>query len=240
MASLCSGASSEYAAGDTVTITADTLPGKLFKAWTSADGVTFANWTVTYSPGIGTDNDGDGDVDNWKYIITNSTRRLQMILTKVGTDGKLLPGSVFSLIQVEMTADGWQPVAGAVANIQTTDANGMLTFDNLAADTYYRLEETQAPNGYFIVSEPVVLTMDVSGYISRLLDDGTLAELYDPLIQVTGPYNIKVVNLQLTELPVTGGIGQAVYIQSGALLILIAAALMLYKHKRRKEGTDTS
>lgn len=207
---------------------------------TLADGVTFANWTVTYSPGIGTDNDGDGDVDNWKYIITNSTRRLQMILTKVGTDGKLLPGSVFSLIQVEMTADGWQPVAGAVANIQTTDANGMLTFDNLAADTYYRLEETQAPDGYFIVSEPVVLTMDVSGYISRLLDDGTLAELYDPLIQVTGPYNIKVVNLQLTELPVTGGIGQAVYIQSGALLILIAAALMLYKHKRRKEGTDTS
>lgn len=207
---------------------------------TLSDGVTFANWTVTYSPGIGTDDDGDGDVDNWKFIVTNSTRRLQMILTKVDTEGMLLPGSIFSLEQVELTANGWQPVSGAVANVQTTDANGMLTFDNLTADTYYRLTEVKAPSGYFVVSEPVVLMMDGNGNISRLLDDGTLAQLYDPLIQVTGPYNIKVVNLKLTELPVTGGVGQTVYMHSGILLILLGTALMLYKQKRRKEDTDTS
>ena len=55
--------------------------------FTLADGTTFANWTVTYSPGHGTDTDGDGDVDNWNFTITNSTRRLQMILTKVCTEG---------------------------------------------------------------------------------------------------------------------------------------------------------
>ncbi len=207
---------------------------------TLSDGVTFANWTVTYSPGVGTDADDDGDVDNWKFTVINSQKRLQMIITKVGTDGKLLPGSIFSLEQVELVNSVWQPVAGTAANTQTTDANGMLTFDNLTADVYYRLMEVQASDGYYITFNPVIITMDSDGNIRRVLDDGTLAELYDPVIQITGPFNIRVVNLQMTALPETGGIGTYVYMQSGCLLMLSAVALLLYKRKRRKEGTDTS
>ena len=208
---------------------------------TLADGVSFANWTVTYSPGLGTDADGDGDVDNLKFIVTNSQKRLQLIITKVGTDGLILPGSIFSLEQVELVDGVWQPVAGTGANTQTTGANGMLTFDNLTADVYYRLTEVQATSGYYITFNPVVITMDGDGNIRRVLDDGTLAELYDPVIQITGPFNIRVVNLQTTELPETGGIGTYVYMQSGLLLMLLsAAALLLYKRKRRKEASDSS
>lgn len=207
---------------------------------TLSDGVTFANWTVTYSPGVGTDTDSDGDVDNWKFTVTNSTRRLQLILTKVGSDGALLPGSVFSLEQVEWKNGQWQPVAGVPVNTQTTDANGMLTFDNLAAEVHYRLAELQASDGYFIGFTPVILTMDGTGNIQRVLDDGTLAQLFDPLIQVTGPYNVQVTNLKLTALPETGGVGSYVYMQGGLLLMISAAALLLYKRKRRKEGTDSS
>ena len=208
---------------------------------TLADGVTFANWTVTYSPGVGTDSDGDGDVDNIKFTITNSQKRLQMILTKVGTDGKLLPGSIFSLEQVELVGGVWQPVTGTTANTQTTDRNGMLNFDNLTADVYYRLTELQATNGYYITFNPVILTMDSDGNIQRVLDDGTLAQLYDPAIQITGPFNIRVVNLQMTTLPETGGVGRNVYMHSGWLLIFVSAtAMLLYKRKRRKEETDTS
>ena len=163
-----------------------------------------------------------------------------MIVTKVGTDGKLLPGSIFSLEQVELMNGVWQPVAGTAANTQTTDANGMLTFDNLTADVYYRLMEVQASDGYYITFNPVIITMDSDGNIRRVLDDGTLAELYDPVIQITGPFNIRVVNLQMTTLPETGGIGTYVYMQSGCMMMLFAAALLLYKQKRRKEGTDTS
>ena len=103
---------------------------------TLSDGVTFANWTVTYSPGMGTDTDGDGDIDNWKFIVTNAQKRLQMILTKVGTDGKLLPGSVFTLEQVELVNGVWQVVSGSTMNTQITDTNGLLTFDNLTADVH--------------------------------------------------------------------------------------------------------
>jgi LPXTG-motif cell wall-anchored protein len=208
---------------------------------TLADGVTFANWTVTYSPGVGTDTDSDGDIDNWKFTVTNSQKRLQLILTKVGSDGVLLPGSIFSLEQVELKNGQWQPVANTAVNIQTTDANGMLTFDNLTADVYYRLAELQAADGYFISFNPVVLTMDSDGNIRRVLDDGTLAELYDPVIQITGPFNIRVTNLKLTTLPETGGMGTHGYIHSGLLLMIVSAmALLLYKRKRRREGTDTS
>ena len=207
---------------------------------TLADGVTFANWTVTYSPGMGTDTDGDGDIDNWKFIVTNTQKRLQMILTKVGTDGRILPGCTFSLEQVELKNGVWQPVAGTAADVQTTDARGMLTFDNLTADVYYRLAELQAADGYFVAFNPVILTMDGDGNIRKVLDDGTLAELYDPVIQVTGPFNIRVTNLKLTALPETGGVGSYVYMQGGLLLMISAAALLLYKRKRRKEGTDSS
>ena len=106
----------------------------------------------------------------------------------------------------------------------------MLTFDNLNADVYYRLTEIQATDGYYICFNPVIVTMDNDGNIKRVLEDGTIAQGYDPVVQITGPFNIRVVNLEATELPETGGEGTYWYLQSGSLLMLIsAAALLLYK-----------
>lgn len=207
---------------------------------TLADGITFANWIVTYSPGVGTDADNDGDIDHWKFTVTNTQRRLQMILTKVGTDGVLLPGSVFTLQQVELADGVWQPVAGAAVNTQTTDANGMLTFDNLTADVYYRLEEKQSTDGYFIGLTPTILTMDGDGNIKRILADGTEAQLEDPVLKITRPYNIQVINIKMTVLPETGGPGTYQYTCGGMLLLILAIAMLLYKRKRRKKETDTS
>lgn len=206
---------------------------------TLADGTTFANWTVTYSPGHGTDTDGDGDVDKWNFTITNSTRRLQMILTKVGTEGELLPGCVFSLEQVTQVDGQWQQVPGTETDIQTTDQNGMLTFDNLLTDTYWRLVEISTPNGYYAGFSEAILVIDGAGLIQKVLPDGTLTELNSQMIQYTRPYNIQVTNLQIKPLPQTGGIGTTVYLQSGWLL-MAAAALLLYKNKRRKEDAENS
>lgn len=204
---------------------------------TLSDGVTFANWTVTYSPGVGTDTDGDGDPDQLHFTVTNATRRLQMILTKVGTDGAILQGSVFSLEQVVLEDGQWQAVNGG-NNTQITDSNGMLTFDNLTADAYYRLAELSATDGYFIGFQPVVLTMDGAGNIRKVLSDGSFAELNDPLVQITRPYNIQVVNLRMEPLPETGSTAPTVYIQTAAYALL-AAALFLYiiKRERRRESS---
>lgn len=207
---------------------------------TLSDGVTFANWIVTYSPGYGTDADSDGDIDSWSFTITNSTRRLQMIVTKVGTDGAMLPGSVFSLEQVELVNGQWVPVSGTMTNVQTTDANSMLTFDNLTADVYYRFAELSATDGYFIGFEPVVLTMDGNGNIRKVLADGSFAQLNDPLVQITRPYNIQVINLKMAPLPQSGGEGIMVYLQSGTALLVAAAALLLYNINRRRKRKGVS
>lgn len=204
---------------------------------TLSDGVSFANWTVTYSPGIGEDVDGDGDVDRWNFMITNSQKRLQLILTKVGTDGALLSGSTFQLEQVELIDGVWH---GSTPNTQTTGPGGILTFDNLTADAYYRLSEIRAPDGYYITFHPVILTIDSDGNVKRILSDGTASLDPDPVVQITGPFNIRVINLQATTLPETGGGGKSVYIQSGGAMLLLSTALFLYKRKRRKEGSNSS
>ncbi|MBQ2731275.1 MAG: Cna B-type domain-containing protein, partial [Clostridia bacterium] len=153
---------------------------------TLSDGVTFANWTVTYSPAMGTDLDGDGDVDNWRYIVTNSQKRLQLIVTKLGTDDRVLADTVFTLEEVEFKGGEWVSVPNASPNEKTTDSNGILTFDNLTADACYRLAEIRAPDGYYVSLNPTILTLDTNGNVRRLLSDGTAAQDSDPAIEITG------------------------------------------------------
>jgi len=206
---------------------------------TLADGSSFANWIVTYSPGVSTDADGDGDVDNWSYTVTNAIRRPQLIVTKIGSDNVILPGATFTLEQVALTDGTWQPVSGSTVSTMTTNENGMLTFDQLMAGSYYRLTETHPPEGYIGLEESVILTVNGEGLVQMVNTDGSLTDVTGSWISHTGPYNIQVSNLKLTPLPETGGVGIHVYRQSGWLLMLAAAALWIYK-LRRKEVTNSS
>lgn len=207
---------------------------------TLSDGVSFANWIVTYSPAAGTDNDGDGDIDRWSFTVTNATRRPQLIVTKVGDGSVVLPGAEFTLEQVQLSGGSWQPVSGTATITMTSNERGMLTFDQLMAGSYYRLTEVHPPEGYIALAEPIILSVNGEGLVQQAADDGTLSDLSNPYITYTGPYNLRVVNMKLTTLPSTGGVGTNVYWQSGTLLMLIAAVLFLYKEKRRREATDSS
>ena len=62
-----------------------------------------------------------------------------------------------------------------------------------------------------------------------------MADLNDPYISYTNPYNILVKNLGGVVLPETGGIGTTIYMQAGLLLILAAMALLLYRKLHRRE-----
>ena len=207
---------------------------------TLSDGTSFANWIVTYSPAVGTDIDSDGDIDQWSFTVTNATRRPQLIVTKVGDGSAVLPGAEFTLEQVELSGGSWQPVSGTATITMTSNERGMLTFDQLMAGSYYRLTEVHPPEGYIALAEPIILSVNGEGLVQQAADDGTLSDLSNPYITYTGPYNLRVMNMKLTTLPSTGGVGTNVYWQSGTLLMLIAAVLFLYKEKRRREATDSS
>jgi len=205
---------------------------------TLSDGVSFANWIPVYSSGTGTDWDGDGDIDNWSYTVTNYSKSPKLILTKVGIENEGLPGAVFTLEQVELGSSGWQRVRGTSPISQTTDASGMLTFENLVGTYTYRLTEVKAPAGHIILIDPLVFTVDGDGNIQKLDETGSPIPITSQFLWHGSPYNLTVKNLISVELPETGGCGTPVYWLCG--FVLMMTALLLYKLPMRKEERYSS
>jgi len=205
---------------------------------TLSDGVSFANWIPVYSNGAGTDYDGDGDVDNWYYTVTNYSKTPKLIVSKVGIADEGLPGAVFTLEQVELGSEGWQRVSGTAPISQTTDAHGMLTFENLVGTYTYRLTEVKAPEQHIILIDPLVFTVDGDGNIQKLDDTGAPVPITSQFLRHDSAYHLTVKNLICVELPETGGPGTAVYWLCGMALML--TALLLYKLPMRKEDCISS
>ena len=179
------------------------------------------------------DTDDSGLDDEWNYLVTNTPRRTQIILTKTDEIGRALPDAGFTLEEVEYTNGAWQRVANSI--YERTNENGILTFDNLTAGAFYRLTEIRVPSGHLAMLDPVVLTVNGEGLIQMVGDDGkTLQKLEGPILSHTGAYNIRVVNQSGEPLPETGGIGTHIYTLSGLLLMTAAcAAWLVYEARKR-------
>jgi len=102
----------------------------------------------------------------------------------------------------------------------------------------YRLAEVRAPNGYIILIDPVIFTVDGDGNITQLDGQGEKIPFSGDFLLHNSPYNLTVRNLVAVELPETGGMGKEVYWWLGAILML--CPLLLYKLPRRKEDSDSS
>ena len=97
-------------------------------------------------------------------------------------------------------------------------ADGKFTISGLDSDTYY-LEEIEAPAGYNVLKEPVVVTINNEGKVN---------------VSEENPHGIdevKVLNQTGAELPSTGGAGTTVFYAVGSALVL-AAVVLLVTRKR--------
>lgn len=110
----------------------------------------------------------------------------------------------------------------------------------------YHLKETIAPEGYALLADPIVITVSKEGtgtearakvevnFNNAWADGNEGFETVDGetghLTYADGTFTIEVPNVLLYELPSTGGIGTYWYTIGGTLL-LMAAALVLYKRK---------
>lgn len=178
-----------------------------------------------------------------------------MIYLDRGKEEKVLPPDApddFRYITKKAAADGNTP-----GNIPE-NAPATVTIPDLKPGATYWLYEEKAPSGYRLLSEPIEiqitqtkdgLKVTIDGDEYRVGDsktvgsdtlkeaavtagdkkpDSTVNEVPNDKIQLTIP------NLYFYELPSAGGVGIYWY-SIGGMLLMMAAALILYKYKRTGE-----
>ncbi len=122
-----------------------------------------------------------------------------------------------------------------------TDVNGFATALNLDPGDYY-LEESSPPDGYAKTDDKIHFSVSFEGIVSLLDDNGNISESTSSgvytLTYNSGQniYTFTVGNAPGAELPKTGSIGTRPYTIGGAVLIMAAAACLVYTYKRRKGG----
>lgn len=156
-----------------------------------------------------------------------------------GTPDKVLPGAEFSLEKYHGTS--WDNVGNC-----TTNTSGNVTLGSLDVNTFYRLKETQAPDGYrtpknyhyFVISDNShsYTASDVPNFEST--DTFSVYKLAEG--QTFGSFYYYCENTPNDnsgyELPSTGGTGTLPYTAVGGTMMLSALAYSIIHRKRRREG----
>lgn len=102
-----------------------------------------------------------------------------------------------------------------------TNDKGYATFQGLVDGTYY-LYETEAPEGYNKLKNPVQINIESSGLVTFIIPGGSL--------QYVRPYQpVKIENKTGTVLPSTGGVGTTMMYIVGAMLLIGSGVLLITK-----------
>lgn len=156
-----------------------------------------------------------------------------------GTPDKVLPGAEFSLEKYNETS--WDNVGNC-----TTSTSGNVTLGSLDVNTFYRLKETQAPDGYrtpnnyhyFVISDNSH-SYTASG-VPDFKSTDTFSEYKLAEGQNFGSFYYYCENTPNDNsdyvLPSTGGTGTFPYTAVGGTMMLSALAYSFIHRKRRREG----
>lgn len=157
-----------------------------------------------------------------------------------GTPDKVLPGAKFSLEKYNATT-GWKSEKTDIV----TNTSGNVTLGSLDVNTFYRLKETQAPDGYrtpnnyhyFVISDNSSYT--ASGVPDYIAGTDTFSEYKLAEGQKFGSFYYYCENTPNDnsdyELPSTGGTGTLPYTAVGGTMMLSALAYSFIHRKRRRE-----
>ena len=156
-----------------------------------------------------------------------------------GTPDKVLPGAEFSLEKYNGTS--WDNVGNCA-----TSTSGNVTLGSLDVNTFYRLKETQAPDGYrtpnnyhyFVISDNSH-SYTASG-VPDFKSTDTFSEYKLAEGQMFGSFYYYCENTPNDNsdyvLPSTGGTGTLPYTAVGGTMMLSALAYTIIHRKRRREG----
>ena len=167
---------------------------------------------IAYENNVGVDFDADSDIPEVH------TGGVTLVKVDASNQSKRLAGAKFTL-NVRNEDGTFTPVAfftDAAMTQKTTEAvtdeNGAAVFYGLAYGTYY-LIETEAPEGYNLLTEPMEIVINA---VTHLAENAVL-----------------VTNSAQFRLPETGGMGTAIFTFGGAGILGAAALVLLGGRKKR-------
>ena len=160
--------------------------------------------------------------DDVEVKATTNTYTWKLPVFKFTGDDKPLEDAKF-VLKKEVETDVFEyykNVDGVVSWVEdkdeatelTSEDDGYLYFEGLDSGEYL-LEETEAPDGYNMLTDDVEVAITVTRN-----DDGTIT-LEDP--------KVKVENNTGVELPGTGGIGTTIFYAAGGMMVIGAAAMLI-------------
>lgn len=171
--------------------------------------------------------DDDGIVT---FVITNK-KGWQIVKVSESSNDITLAGAVFKLSKDEFSVWGISDNEGVIKWYE--DMEGKKPYTNILENGVYMFEEIKAPEGYVKSTEKWTIKIE-NGYPTITKQNGLVLpqETLEPVMK-DGKYTYYFKNTPLYELPEAGGKGTFVYTIGGTLL-LMAAALLLYKMKRKE------
>ena len=162
------------------------------------------------------------------YTVTNtkSSQKIKVLKKQSGSGSSnvYLEGAEFTL----KDSDGNIVKIGTnTTGTYISDENGLVLEGDIDYGKY-TLTEVKAPQGYTVLKDPIQVTVDENGITVRENEKVSYSKSESDDV-----YVITVTNDMLYELPETGGIGIFWY-TIGGMLLMMAAALVLYKRKCRE------
>ncbi|MBW3081237.1 SpaA isopeptide-forming pilin-related protein [Bifidobacterium saguinibicoloris] len=226
--------------GTTTVVKIDNVAGHagetLLVAYTAYVTEDAATDGVTNTPYVGNDN------QNWVGGKHDTLKTVNVKFTKQGADGKALAGAQFAIKYKgeetyleygqtdQWSLPSWHSTTNKTDYTVTSAADGTVEFKGLRAGEY-TIEEVVAPNGY---STQFLPTFDVT-----IAKDGTVTFSKDTLgLVAPGDNTATVKNVKsITQLPLTGAAGIAMFVVLGALLAG-AAATVFAKSRSTKRALN--
>lgn len=187
---------------------------------------TFSNWIVNYSDAQETGSDGNYSVK----LLVNNTRKdaVTLLVFKTNQNNQRLAGATFKL---ELLYNDGSVNTAFTPQTLTTDATGLLSFNNLPYGTY-RLTETAPPPGHNGMIDPAILLISDDYRVSIVSGSG---------VSVVSAANlsVRVTNYSSEPLPNTGGSTPLGMQMAGGVLMLLACMMALntfVMHRRKKRS----
>lgn len=173
------------------------------------------------------------NTQNADIAVTNTyTANLDLKKVSAATNNPEIDGAKFKVSKWNTTNNTWELVE---QSITVNENNQGAELTGLVPGTIYKMEETEAPNAHVLLGEEIYFKA-VNGKVVLCNQSGVeiTTSSNDMYWMDSNGVVLTIKNNILYDLPSAGGSGIYWYTISGALLMM-GAALIVYREKRKRE-----